>query len=177
MVPHFLPVRGLKPLSWTLRLPQCNHNRTSLLNTKERGAAFSINLCFIPANGEFPPVATSTTRLPFRPSISTTPPTIGPEKDYCKCLNKRTHTHTVFEYVFSLSFQHSPPLHMILSFSHSHTHTHILACINDTQLFHTCWACNKVSVPPAGLHRAHSQPSAAGISFGIKWSRTGSFEV
>ncbi|XP_073321435.1 LOW QUALITY PROTEIN: ALK tyrosine kinase receptor-like [Pagrus major] len=44
--------------------------------------SFSMD-CFLASNGEFPPVATSTTRLPFRPTIMATPPSFeGP--DYSK---------------------------------------------------------------------------------------------
>ncbi|XP_044021897.1 ALK tyrosine kinase receptor isoform X3 [Siniperca chuatsi] len=50
--------------------------------------SFSMD-CFLASNGEFPPVVTSTTRLPFRPTIKTTPPSIGspmmnPITDYSK---------------------------------------------------------------------------------------------
>ncbi|XP_045919324.1 ALK tyrosine kinase receptor-like [Micropterus dolomieu] len=50
--------------------------------------SFSMD-CFLASNGEFPPVVTSTTGLPFRPTIKTTPPSIGsplmnPIADYPK---------------------------------------------------------------------------------------------
>ncbi|XP_051804129.1 ALK tyrosine kinase receptor isoform X1 [Acanthochromis polyacanthus] len=38
--------------------------------------SFSMD-CFLASNGEFPPVVTTTTRLPFRPPIKTLPPTIS----------------------------------------------------------------------------------------------------
>ncbi|XP_068573795.1 ALK tyrosine kinase receptor isoform X2 [Cebidichthys violaceus] len=38
--------------------------------------SFSMD-CFLASNGEFPPVVASSTRLPFRPTISSTPPSIG----------------------------------------------------------------------------------------------------
>ncbi|XP_039642946.1 leukocyte tyrosine kinase receptor isoform X2 [Perca fluviatilis] len=47
------------------------------------GSAFSIDNisfsmdCFLASNGEFPPVVASSTRLPFRPTTKTTPPSIG----------------------------------------------------------------------------------------------------
>lgn len=52
---------------------------------------FPINaLYLISANGEFPPVVTSTTRLPLRPTIKTTTPSIGsPFPDDCKCVTVR----------------------------------------------------------------------------------------
>ncbi|KAK2826374.1 hypothetical protein Q5P01_020588 [Channa striata] len=49
--------------------------------------SFSMD-CFLASNGEFPPVATITTRAPFRPAIKTTPPSFGspslnlPSEDY-----------------------------------------------------------------------------------------------
>ncbi|CAJ1074058.1 ALK tyrosine kinase receptor isoform X1 [Xyrichtys novacula] len=51
--------------------------------------SFSMD-CFLASNGEFPPVVTSTTRLPFRTTPRTTPPFIGsplinnPDRDYSK---------------------------------------------------------------------------------------------
>ncbi|XP_076604688.1 ALK tyrosine kinase receptor isoform X1 [Chaetodon auriga] len=46
--------------------------------------SFSMD-CFLASNGEFPPVVTSTTRLPFRPTIKSTPPTTGsPFPDHSK---------------------------------------------------------------------------------------------
>ncbi|CAK6962082.1 ALK tyrosine kinase receptor [Scomber scombrus] len=51
--------------------------------------SFSMD-CFLASNGEFPPVASSTTRMPARPPIKTTPPSIGspainfPNTDYSK---------------------------------------------------------------------------------------------
>uniref|UniRef100_A0A3Q3PYZ0 Tyrosine-protein kinase receptor n=1 Tax=Monopterus albus TaxID=43700 RepID=A0A3Q3PYZ0_MONAL len=51
--------------------------------------SFSMD-CFLASNGEFPPMVTGTTRMPFQPAVGTTPPSIGsplmifPTIDYSK---------------------------------------------------------------------------------------------
>lgn len=75
---------------------QCESNRISLLHIKREN--LSINpLCFLSANGEFPPVV-ATPSLPFGPTIKTpspsirSPPMSFPTPDYCKCELDQCHS-------------------------------------------------------------------------------------
>lgn len=85
-----VPVRGLQLLCG-IHLFVITETGFYCWKYKKESVSFSITvLHFISANGEFPPVATSTTRLPLTPNLKTpppsiqTPPVLFPTTDYCK---------------------------------------------------------------------------------------------
>uniref|UniRef100_UPI0037E7BB8D ALK tyrosine kinase receptor n=1 Tax=Semicossyphus pulcher TaxID=241346 RepID=UPI0037E7BB8D len=82
-----LPLYGLADWFWLQFSTEDGPGAGSAISLDN--ISFSMD-CFLASNGEFPPVATSTTRLPFKPTVRTTPPSIGsplmnyPITDYSK---------------------------------------------------------------------------------------------
>ncbi|XP_054651469.1 ALK tyrosine kinase receptor isoform X2 [Dunckerocampus dactyliophorus] len=69
-----VPLYGLADWFWLLFRTEDGPGPGSAISLDN--ISFSMN-CFLASNGEFPPVASSTTRLALGPSITTTPPSVG----------------------------------------------------------------------------------------------------
>nr|XP_057947022.1 ALK tyrosine kinase receptor isoform X1 [Doryrhamphus excisus] len=69
-----VPLYGLADWFWLLFSTEDGPEPGSAISLDN--ISFSMN-CFLASNGEFPPVASSTTRLALGPPITTTPPSVG----------------------------------------------------------------------------------------------------